>query len=252
MALLYLTQLPLYAKSNYTLRKYKHVKEFYKTITPLAIEVSKKYDLPPAALLAIAGLESGYGQGYVAQITGNILSLGAFKSDPELRALYLPYSKSKKKILFDPKEIEKLPKDDLIYKLREKSLKKDYRPAPYAGTDKNLALLKHNKKLRIEAYKRCFNDFATKWISVNSNIQSFQEARIWLNNLVKKHSADILLTYKVNKEFIYHVGGKPHSFNYRKTWPKKVKYIMDRAGLVPLVNDIVKKGMNFDEAWSEK
>jgi flagellum-specific peptidoglycan hydrolase FlgJ len=80
-------------------RKYEHVKQFYSQITLDAIEVAKKHDLPAAAILAMAGLESGYGSGYVAQITGNILSLGAFKGDAELPPLYLPYSKSKKKIL---------------------------------------------------------------------------------------------------------------------------------------------------------
>ena len=90
--------------STYSYRKYTHVKKFYKEITPIALEVSKKYNLPAASLLAIAGLESGYGRGYVCQITGNIMSLGAFKSDPELPALTLPYSKSQQKILFDKKK----------------------------------------------------------------------------------------------------------------------------------------------------
>jgi len=251
-ASLFLTQHSLYAKSKYSLRKYSHVKKFYATITPLAIEVSKKHHLPPAALLAIAGLESGYGQGYVAQITGNILSLGAFKSDPELPALYLPYSKSKQKILFDPGEIKKLPKSDLSYKLRAKSLKKDYRPRKYAASYENLELLKYNKQLRIKAYNNCLNDFATKWISINSNTKSFKETRIWLNTLIEKKQYDVLLEYKINEAFIHHIGGKPKSFNYRKSWPKKVKYIMDRAGLVPLVNDMIKNDMNFNQAWSKE
>jgi hypothetical protein len=243
---------PLQAKSKYSFRKYQHVKKFYETITPLAIDISKKYHIPPAALLAIAGLESGYAQGYVAQITGNILSLGAFKSDPELPALYLPYSQSKKMVVFDPKEIQNLPQKDLEWKKRPKSLKKDYRPTPYAATDKELTLLKYNKKLRMEAYRACFEDFARKWISINSNIKNFKETRIWLDKLIAKNSYDILLEYETNEAFIYHIGGKPRSFNYRESWPKKVKLIMKKVGLVELVNNMVKNGMNFNEAWSKE
>ena len=106
---------PLQASSSkYSLRKYAHVKEFYRTITPIVLQISKEKHIPPTAVLAIAGLESGYGQGYVAQITGNILSLVIYKSDPELPALYLPYSKSKKKILFDSKTWTNKGKKTLI------------------------------------------------------------------------------------------------------------------------------------------
>ncbi|WP_226960593.1 glucosaminidase domain-containing protein [Sulfurimonas paralvinellae] len=242
----------LNASSQYSLRKYQHVKEFYKTITPIAIKISKEKHVPPAAILAIAGVESGYGRGYVSQITGNILSLGAYKSDPELPALYLPYSKSKNKILFDPQEIKKSKKSDLSYKTRAPSLKKDYRPSPYAGSYENLALLKYNKTLREKAYTACINDFATKWISADSNIKSFKEARIWLNTIIADHGYTALLTHKVNNDFIDYIGGKPHSFNYRKSWPKKVKNIMKRAGLVVLVQKMEKNKMGFDEAWKDK
>ena len=242
---------PLSASSKYSLRKYQHVKEFYRTIAPIVIKISREKNIPPAAVLAIAGVESGYGRGYVCQITGNVLSLGAYKSDPELPALYLPYSKSKKKILFDPKEIKKHPKSDLVYKTRAPSLKKDYRPLPYAGSYENLALLKYNNNLKKRAYSACVNDFATKWLNTESKIKSFQEARVWLNSIVKNKGYSALLTQKVNDEFISQVGGKPHSFNYRKTWPKKVKLIMDKAGLVELVKNMQKQNMNFNEAWKE-
>jgi hypothetical protein len=241
----------LNASNKYSLRKYNHVKEFYRTITPIVIKISKEKNIPPAAVLAIAGVESGYGRGYVSQITGNILSLGAYKSDPELPALYLPYSKSKKKILFDPKEIDQLSKSDLIYKKRAPSLKKDYRPFPYAGSYKNLFLLKYNSALKKKAYTACVNDFATKWLNTNSKIKSFQEARIWLDNIIKKEGYSVLLTQKTNDAFIKQIGGKPHSFNYRKTWPKKVKLIMDRAGLVALVRNMQIQKMDFNEAWKE-
>ena len=230
-------------------RKYTHVKEFYASIAEDTIDIAQKNNLPAAAILAIAGLESGYGSGYVAQITGNILSLGAFKSDPELPALYLPYSKSKKMILFDPKEIERLPKDDLIYKKRAKSYKKDYRPAPYAGTPTHLELLKYNPKLRQKAHYACLNDFATKWISTKSNIKAFRDAKFWLHQQISDNTPEILDTMKVNKGFVERIGGIKNSFNYRKEWPIKVKLIMKKTALVELVYDMKVKGMSFEDAW---
>jgi len=214
--------------------------------------ISKRYNLPAASLLAIAGLESGYGRGYVCQITGNIMSLGAFKSDPELPALTLPYSKSKQKTLFDKNEIKSCNKDDLIYKKHHKSFKKDYRPKLYAGTIDNLELLKYNKNLRNEAHRACLNDFATKWISQKSNIKAFKDARIWLNNIIDKNSNKILFSMNTNKQFLDKIGGIKNSFNYRKSWPKKAKQVMKKAGLVELVNNIQNKHMSFDEAWERQ
>lgn len=93
-------------------RKYQHVKAFYQGITPAVLEVSEKYQLPAAAILAIAGLESGYGSGYESKITGNILSLGAFRDDKELPSLYLPYSSKLKKVVLDPVVIKQQGKAD--------------------------------------------------------------------------------------------------------------------------------------------
>ncbi len=238
--------------SEFSFRKYNHVKLFYFDNTADAIELSIKYNLPPASILAIAGLESGYGSGYVSQITGNILSLGAFKSDRELPSLYLPYSKSKKMVIFDPKEIKKYPKKDLVWKQRDKSLKRDYRPSPYAGTTKKLELLLYDDILKKQATRACLNDFATRWIVSSSNVRAFNEARLWLDKVVEEKGKEILFTKEINLEFIAKIGGHPHSFNYRKTWPKKVKLIMKKVGLVKLTNDMYFKLMNFDTAWSNK
>ena len=238
--------------SRYTFRKYLHVESFYEAIYRDAIELGVKNNIPPAAMMAIAGLESGYGRGYVAQITGNILSLGAYKSDKELPALYLPYSRSLKKVLFDPKEIAKQSKSDLVWKKRDKSLKRDYRPAPYASTDKNLALLKYNSRLKEKAIKSCINDFTTRWISESSNIKVFRDAKKWLNKLVEKNGKNVLFTQETNEKFIDIIGGHSNSFNYRKTWPKKVKLIMNKAGLVKLSQDLYINKLSFKDAWSLK
>jgi hypothetical protein len=237
--------------NQYSFRKYSHVKRFYKEIYKKSIAIGLKSSVPPAAIMAIAGLESGYGSGYISQITGNILSLGAYKSDAELPSLYLPYLKSKKIPLFDPIEIAKHKKNDLLYKQRPKSYKRDYRPAPFAGTIENLELLKYNTKLKEKAYGLCINDFTSRWINENSKIKVFKNTRLWLNKKIFSKGTGILLTKKLNKEFIYKIGGVPNSFNYRKTWPKKVNLIMQKVGLVELVYDIEINKKSFNEAWSK-
>ncbi len=242
----------LSASNNYSCRKYLHVKSFYNNIATDCIEVGLQNNIPPAALMAIAGLESGYGNGYVAQITGNILSLGAFKGDKELPRVYLPYSKSKKSVLFDPQEIKKMPESDLVWKKRPKSYKRDYRPTPYSGTTKKLELLKYDKNLKEKANKDCLNDFAIRWIVKSSNVKVFSDARIWLDSQVLKYGKDILFDKKTNKSFISMIGGHPHSFNYRRTWPKKAKLIMKKAGLVELSNEIYTNKTTFENAWSNK
>ena len=100
--------------NEYSFRKYSHVKNFYQDLTPSALIIAKRYRLPPAALLAISGLESGYNSGYVGQITGNILSLGAYKSDKELPSLYLPWCDSKKAVLFYKKRFLNIRKRHFI------------------------------------------------------------------------------------------------------------------------------------------
>jgi len=238
--------------NEYSYRKYIHVENFYSSISKDCIEIGVKNNIPPATIMAMAGLESGYGRGYVAQITGNILSLGAFKSDKELPRVYLPYSKSLKTVLFDPKEIQKHSKNDLVWKKRPKSYKKDYRPTPYAGTISNLELLKYDNQLKEKANKACINDFATRWMSILSNIKVFRDAKIWLNKEVSIKGTTVLFDESTNKKFINMIGGHPNSFNYRKTWPKKVNTIMRKAGLVDLATDMYKDKKSFNQSWSNK
>jgi len=236
--------------SPYSFRKYAHVKNFYQELTPSALEVAKRYNIPPAALLAISGLESGYGSGYVGQITGNILSLGAYKSDKELPSLYLPWCDSKKAVLYDEKEIKKCSKKELHYKQRPKSLKRDYRPSPYAGTTNKLSYFKYHKKEKTKAHYRCLEDFATRWIRTNSSNKVFANARLWIDALVKEKGEEVLYLKSTNIEFIHKIGGIPHSFNYRETWPKKVIYIMNKTGLVELTTKMALEKESFKKAWN--
>ena len=234
---------------EYSLRGYSHVKKFYKELAPLALEIGLEYNIPPASLLAIAGVESGYGSGYVAQISGNVLSLGANKNDTMLPPLYLPYSKEKKKILFKPAEIQKQPQSDLSYKTRAKSLKKDYRPKAIAGSAKELDYFSGHPAAKSKAHRENLKDFASLWISKNARFEPFRQAREYLDGAVAKGGKKVLFDPKLNVDFVDLVGGRPHSFNYRKSWPKKVKYLLRRAGLVELMK-AMQEGESFEKAWA--
>lgn len=235
--------------SEYKLRKYTNVENFYSSITKDVIELSIKYNVPPAAILAIAGLESGYGSGYVAQITGNILSLGAGKSEKELPSLTLPYCKNDKNkvTLFDPKEQKKC--NELIWKKRPKSLKKDYRPNHIAGTTTSLEFFKYNAQAYKEAKLKNIKDFLTKWIKKDHKYKPFRTSKLWLENQVSAKGVKILFDLNTNLEFIKHIGGKKNSFNYRKSWIKKVSYILKNTGLTELSHKIYFEKKDFKKAW---
>ena len=49
--------------------------------------------------------------------------------------------------------------------------------------------------------------------------------------------------------FINDIGGRPNTFNFRKTWPKKVTYIIKNAGLIPLTKAIYTDKLTFEKAW---
>jgi len=237
--------------AEYSLRKYEHVKTFYQSIAQSAIDLGLEHNVPPAAILAMAGVESGYGRGYVARITGNILSLGARKGEAELPPLNLPTHIPTDKVLVDKDRIASTPDEELKWKERLPSLKKDYRPDAFAGTEKRLAFLQRNPDDRIESRRANISDFVSSWISDKSAVPLFAEARTWLDQTVADEGKDSLLSCKMAKAFISRIGGKPRSFNHRESWVKKVNTIMDRGGLCSLTQ-AMSEGTPFDIAWTSQ
>lgn len=238
----------LTAQQNYSLRKYAHVKSFYKRISKKATELCLENNIPPAALLAITGLESGWDSGYIGQITGNILSLGLRKGDIELPALRLPRLIKNKKILFDSLEIIKYSKNELKWENRPESLKKDYRPKTIAGTTYQLAYFKYHPKAKATAQLANIKDFVTVFIGRKSRLKAYRTARKKMDDLVAKHGKEILLKEQTAIDFINEIGGKPNSYNFRETWPKKVIYIIKRAGLSQLTTAL-HNGKSFEKSW---
>jgi hypothetical protein len=236
------------AQTSYKLRKYGHVKKFYKSISKKATELCLKNNIPPAALLAITGLESGWDSGYIGQITGNILSLGLRRGDIELPALRLPRLIKTKKIVFDSLEILNYSENELKWENRPESLKKDYRPKQIAGTTYQLAYFKHHTKEKTVAQIANINDFVTVFIGRKSRIKAYRTAREKMDSLVKKNGKKILLQQQTAIDFVNEIGGKPNSYNFRETWPKKVIYIIKNAGLAKLTSNL-HAGFYFEESW---
>jgi hypothetical protein len=235
--------------SKYSLRKYENVTEFYRRIAKKATNLCMENNVPPAAILAIAGLESGWNQGYVGQITGNILSLGTRKGDIELPALRLPRLKSSGQILFDSLEIIKYQKHELTWEDRPPSLKKDYRPIPYAGKKYNLAYLKYHPNEKEQAHLDNLNDFVTIFISRRSRIKVYKDARKLMDDLVAEHGKEILLKESTAIQFVNEIGGKLNSFNFRKTWPVKVTTIIKKTGLADLTSELYNNDSKFSDVW---
>jgi len=206
----------------------KYVKDFYNIVGPISVELGTKYNVSPAAIMAIAGVESGYGRGYISKITANILSLGVKKGEKELPALILPTNKNGE-ILYSKREIAKYLKSDLIYKQRPKCLKKDYRPTKIAGTTKQLDYFDNNPKAKNKAIRANILDFVTLWISYKHSYKPFKNARAYLDK-----NKNRLFTKKVARRFISLIGGVPNGFNYRKSWVKKVNIVMRKAHLIEL------------------
>jgi len=244
-------QKPVFSKNvtDYRLRKYDNVTQFYNRIAKSTTVISMENNVPPAAILAIAGLESGWNQGYVGRITGNILSLGTRPGDAELPALRLPRRKSDNQILFDSLEIIKYESDELIWENRPASLKKDYRPAPYSGKAYNLAYFKYNPEEKAQANIANLTDFVTIFISRTSRIPVYREARKKMDELVAANGKDVLLKEETAIQFINAIGGKPNSFNFRETWPIKVTSIVQSAGLAELTAELYKDDVQFQDVW---
>jgi len=236
-------------KKIFKYRKYNHVKNLYARLASPVTELCIKHRVPPAAVLSIISLESGWGQGYIGNITGNFLSLNAVGNNAELPALKMPQNRKTKEILIDPKKIAKLSTDQIVWVQRPASLKKDYRPKGIAGTKDNLDFFLKNPTQLTQANLANVTDFVTRFISYTSRIKAYNQARKLLDDEIEKHGINILFNKELNERFVKTIGGRPNSFNFRETWPKKVLNILKNVGANELAKDIYFNKIPFEQAW---
>ena len=226
-------------QKKYRYRKYNHVKKFYQRLAKPVTDLCIEHKVPPGIVLSILSLESGWGQGYIGNITGNFLSLNATSRDIELPALRMPKNKKTGKIILNKKTLANTNKSLIVWESRPSSLKKDYRPIGIAGTTKNLDYFLNHPKELTEANLKNVNDFVTRFISKTSRIKAYREARELLDTAIEKHGIDILFDDALNEQFVNTIGGKPNSYNFRKTWPKKVMSIYKNVGANTLASNYI-------------
>ena len=235
--------------TGYRYRKYGHVAKLYHRLALPVTELCIKHKVPPGAVLSIISLESGWGQGYIGRITGNFLSLNAVGNDAELPALKMPKDITTQTTILDKRKLAKIPKANIIWENRPPSLKKDYRPDSIAGTTTHLDFLINHPDEMTKANLQNVEDFVSRFISHTSSIKAYNEARTLLDEQVAKHGIEILFDAKLNEKFIYTIGGRPNSFNFRETWPKKVMNIYKNTGINKLTKDLYLNKKTFEQAW---
>ena len=123
------------------------------------------------------------------------------------------------------------------------------RPAPYTGTSTNLAYFRKHPKQLTQANLKNAEDFVKRFISSKSKIAAYREARAFLDAAIAKKGIVILFDQDLNKKFINTIGGRPNSYNFRETWPKKVISILEGVGAVSLSEKLY-NNTSFEVAWS--
>jgi hypothetical protein len=111
-----------------------------------------------------------------------------------------------------------------------------------------LSYFKYHPKEKSIAQIANIKDFVTVFISRKSRIKAYRDARKKMDDLVAKYGKEILLEEKTAIQFIYGIGGKKNSYNFRETWPKKVIYIIKKAGLVELTKKLHQEN-SFLKSW---
>jgi hypothetical protein len=219
-------------QKGYPLWKIDKVHVFFKHLTPIVMKECLKKGVPPAAVLAMAALESGYGTGYVARVSGNILSLNAREGEPELPPLKVPVTKEKQ-VVIDRRVLEEMLAYgyDFQIEARPPSFKKDYRPGGIAGTDIQLDYFLNHPQEKYAAWKRNIVDLIEKRLSLDSPIPAYRETEQWCRTVLASHSLEKLLSEDAARRFLEKIGGRPLSFNRRISWREKTFVILDRLGL---------------------
>jgi len=217
--------------SGYSGWKYPQVQLFFEHFTPIVLQEALLNGIPPAAVLAIAALESGYDTGYVANVSGNILSLNARQKDPMLPPLHVPVQG--KSVIVDQQKLKALlasgtPVD---YEVRPPSLKKDYRPAPYAGTTAHLDYFQIHPEEKYNAWSENVQDLVYGRLSPDSRIPAYVETRQFCDQIKESRSLNQLLASSSAIQFLAKIGGKPLSYNVRPSWRIRTQEVVTRLGL---------------------
>ncbi|MBN2143699.1 MAG: glucosaminidase domain-containing protein, partial [Candidatus Aureabacteria bacterium] len=203
---------------------------FIRDLTPIVMRESLKTGAPPAAILSIACLESGFGAGYIAGISGNILSLNAKQNETMLPPLTVYVYKNK--IIFNKiklKEVLSVGKP-LEIQLRPASLKKDYRMEGFGGGTTHLDYFIHHPQQRYLAWEKNIQDLLYDRLNPKSKNIPYLESYRFCQELKNSGRLDALLADSSAIKFLYLIGGRPLSFNPREEWRTKTEKLVVTFG----------------------
>jgi hypothetical protein len=206
------------------------IASFIRDITPIITRESLKSGAPPAAILAIACLESGYGSGYIANISGNILSLNAKPEETVLPPLTVFVYKNQ--IIFNKEKLKEVLSvgKPLEIRLRPASLKKDYRMEGLAGSSTHLDYFVQHPQQKYLAWEKNIQDFLYDRIHPQGKNEAYIETYHFCQKIKNSKSLDKLLSDSSAIEFLYLIGGKPFSFNSRQEWRTKTEKMISSFG----------------------
>ena len=220
------------------LRRFPWVMEFYRELTPIAVEEAMRTGIPAPAIMAIAGHESGFGRGYVARVSGNILSLGARGSDVVLPPLtVLENGRGEILLEFDRTTRQQSIPSGYRWVKKPPSYKKDYRPPGICGTDGGFDYFIKNPAERLAAWRKNVRDFAEGRINEDSPVEAYRRAYQFARKMKNSHSRSYVFSERRAMEFIRLVGGHPQSFNSNPEWPDRVISLLRRAHLSEIAED---------------
>lgn len=239
-------------KHEYFNRKLSNIAFFYKPITLSIIRVSVENNIPPAAMLAMVGVESAMGVSYISQVTGNIINFQALERENMLPPLRIPTLRRNREIILDEEAANNLPKVDVRWVQYPPTFVKDYRPDGIRGTSKKFDFFLFRPALKKQAHVSSAEDFCKKGISKDNPFKAFQEAREWVNKQVEANGVEILFEDRINKQFVDMISG-PDKDTYPKwksaRWNKEVKDMIDETGMIELTRDMSYQRLTFEEAW---
>ena len=208
------------------------VSNFFKYLTPIILKKTFKKGAPPGAILAIAALESGYGTGYIANVSGNILSLNARKTEPMLPPLTLAITKNDK-IIINGEKIKSMLAAGYPFKVikRPPSYKKDYRPDHIAGKKTHLDYFLHHPNKKYQAWEQNVNDLMFSRVVSDSSIVAYKETSKFCDRLYARKSLRHIFSNKSATKFLTLVGGRPISYNIRTSWRDKSISLLSKLNL---------------------
>lgn len=243
--------LPAEVEREYLSRKIPKIAFFYKHIAVDLIKASVRANIPPAAVLAIVGLESKYGENYISKITGNITGAVALERENMMPPVKLPSLRYGYQAFLNKKKVAKHRPSDIRWVQYPPSYLIDYRPIPLRGTELKLDYFEYRPLLKKHAQIQSVVDFGALIISNKSEFDAIKEARQWLDELVAQEGKQVIFESQVAYAFIDKISGRGKNTypKYNKAWGAKVKRLIESTGFVPFVRDLHHKRYTFEEAW---